>query len=122
MVWPLKNTAREATELLTALIKDIFGEQRNNCGTGTIKKALSRQNYRVSRRRNGKLMKEEGLFCKTNKKFKATTNSKHDNPVALNRLDREFTVDKPSQKWVAYITYIRTSEGWLYLTTVIDLF
>jgi putative transposase len=79
-----KTQREEATELLTALIKDIFGEQRNSCGTGTIKKALSRQDYRVSRRRNGKLMKEEGLFCKTNKKFKATTNSKHDNPVALN--------------------------------------
>lgn len=117
-----ETATEKANELLTPLIKDIFESQRDGCGTRTIKKALSRQDHQVSRRRIGLLMEAEGLICKTRKKFKATTNSKHNNPVAPNRLNREFTADKPNQKWVGDITYIWTTEGWLYLATVIDLF
>jgi len=117
-----KTSREKANELLTPLIKEVFEAQRYGCGTRTIKKALARQGHRVSRRRIGRLMRAEGLTCKTKKKFKATTNSKHDNPVAPNRLNREFTADKPNQKWVGDITYIWTVEGWLYLATVIDLF
>ncbi len=62
------------------------------------------------------------MYCKTKKKFKATTNSKHNNPVAPNILNRQFTVAKPNQAWVGDITYIWTAEGWLYLATVIDLY
>jgi putative transposase len=62
------------------------------------------------------------IFCKTKKKFKATTNLKHDDPVAPNRLNREFTADKSDQKWVGDITYSWTNESWLYLATAIDLF
>ena len=109
-------------EHLTLLITDIFEGQRRGCGTRTIKKALSRKNYHTSRRRIGKLMKKENLVCKTKKKFKATTNSKHDNPIAPNLLDRQFTVEKPNEVWVGDITYIWTAEGRLYLATVIDLF
>ncbi len=117
-----KTSREKANELLTRLIKEVFDSQRNGCGTRTIKKALARQGYRVSRRRIGRLMKAAQLFCKTKRKFKATTDSKHDDPVAPNRLNREFTAEKPNQKWVGDITYIWTSEGWLYLATVIDLF
>lgn len=109
-------------EFLTLLITDIFEGQQKGCGTRTIKKALSRKGDQVSRRRIGKLMKKAGLFCKTKKKFKATTNSKHDNPIAPNYLDRKFTVDNPNDVWVGDITYVWTTEGWLYLATVIDLF
>jgi len=108
--------------LLTLQIKTIFEEQRNGCGTRVIKKSLQRQGYKVSRRRIGRLMKKAGLFCKTKKKFKATTNSKHNYPVAPNLLNRQFTVAKPNQAWVGDITYVWTNEGWLYLATVIDLF
>ncbi|VAW78664.1 Mobile element protein [hydrothermal vent metagenome] len=117
------RTAREnEDEILTVLIRKIFNHQRNGCGTRTIKKALSRLLYRVSRRRIGRLMNEARLVCKTRKKFKATTNSKHQYPVAPNLLCRNFTVEKPNQVWVGDITYIWTAEGWLYLATVIDLF
>jgi len=108
--------------LLVELIKGIFEGQRQGCGTRTLKTELSRQKHYVSRRRIGQLMAQEELVCITRKKFKATTNSKHDKPVAANILDRNFTTDKPNQKWVGDITYIWTAEGWLYLATVIDLF
>ncbi len=56
------------------------------------------------------------------KKYRVqTTNSAHNYPVAENLLNREFTAKKPGQKWVSDITYIPTDEGWLYLTTVLDL-
>jgi len=117
------KTEREMeNELLSELIKELFWQQRNGCGTRTIKKALGRKGYQVSRRRIGRLMRAEGLLCKTKKKFKATTNSKHDKPIAPNTLNREFTATSPNQKWVGDITYIWTAEGWLYLATVIDLY
>ena len=108
--------------VLTELTTEVFKGQQESCGTRTIKKALSRKGHQVSRRKIGKLMEKAGLFCKTRKKFKATTNSKHDNPIAQNILNRNFTVANPNEAWVGDITYIWTTEGWLYLATVIDLF
>ena len=108
--------------MLVELIKGIFKGQRQGCGTRTLKTELSRQKHYVSRRRIGQLMAQEELVCITRKKFKATTNSKHDKPVAANILNRNFTTEKPNQKWVGDITYVWTAEGWLYLATVIDLF
>ena len=109
-------------KILDMHIRDIFEDQRQGCGTRVIKKGLLRRGYNVSRRRIGRLMEQSGLACITKKKFKATTNSKHKNPVAPNTLNREFIVAKPNQVWVGDITYIWTTEGWLYLATVIDLF
>jgi transposase InsO family protein len=67
------------------------------------------------------LMKKHGIKAKQKKKFKATTNSKHNLTVAENLLERNFTEEKPNQTWVGDITYIATDEGWLYLATWIDL-
>ena len=67
-------------------------------------------------------MKEAGLACKTKRRFKATTNSKHELPIAPNYLDRQFSVVQINQVYVGDITYIHTLEGWLYLAVVIDLF
>ena len=67
-------------------------------------------------------MNAAGLACKTKRKFKATTNSKHSLPIAPNHLDRQFTVAHPNQAYVGDITYIHTQEGWLYLAVVIDLY
>jgi len=76
----------------------------------------------VSRRRIGRLMEAEGLQVKTKRKFKATTYSDHDDPIAPNLLNRAFTVDKPDTCYVSDITYVATREGWIYLATVIDLY
>jgi putative transposase len=67
-------------------------------------------------------MREANLACKSKCKFKATTNSRHDLPIAPNHLDRQFTVKQPNQVYVGDVTYIHTQEGWLYLAAVIDLF
>ena len=65
-------------------------------------------------------MRNAGIRAKTVKKYKATTNSNHSLPIAENQLNREFTTDKPNQKWVSDITYVWTDEG-LYLAGVMDL-
>lgn len=107
---------------LILLIKQIFAQGRNNYGSRTIKTKLERQGQFISRRRISRLMKEAGLICKTKRKFKATTDSKHNRLVAPNLLDRKFNVDQPNRYFVGDITYIPTDEGWLYLAIVIDLF
>jgi len=66
-------------------------------------------------------MRRNDIRAKQKKKFKATTNSKHNLPVAENLLERQFSVDQPNAAWVGDITYITTEEGWLYLATWIDL-
>nr|WP_198262869.1 hypothetical protein [sulfur-oxidizing endosymbiont of Gigantopelta aegis] len=55
------------------------------------------------------------MFCKTKRRFKATTNSKHNKRISPNLLEREFTVSQPDRYYVGDITYIATKEGWLYL-------
>lgn len=82
---------------LTVLIKSVFNKSRATYGTRRIKEALLKRDRPVSRRRIGRLMRESHLACKTKRKFKVTTDSKHNLPVASNHLDRQFTVDQPNQ-------------------------
>jgi transposase InsO family protein len=103
-------------------VKAAFKTGRKNYGTRRIKDALKKQEARVSRRRIGRLMREEDLQVQTKRKFKVTTDSNHDKPIAPNLLEREFTVNTPDTVYVGDITYIPTREGWLYLAVVIDLF
>ena len=67
-------------------------------------------------------MKLAGVEAKQKKKFKATTDSKHDLPVAPNLLERNFEVSEPDRVYCSDITYIWTTEGWLYLAVILDLF
>lgn len=63
-----------------------------------------------------------GLKACQAKKFKVTTDSEHDKPVAPDLVRQDFTAAHPNQKWVSDITYVRTREGWLYLAVVMDLY
>jgi putative transposase len=67
-------------------------------------------------------MKEMGLKCKAKRRFVATTNSKHNEPIAPNVLDRNFTQDAPNRAWVSDITYLSVNGKWFYLVVFIDLF
>ena len=62
-----------------------------------------------------RIKREQGLYCKQTKKYKATTDSDHKLPVADNLLNQEFKTESPNKVWVTDITYISTEEGWLYL-------
>lgn len=104
------------------MIKLEFSRGRNVYGTRRIANELRAKGVIISRRRISKLMAKAGLFCKTKLKFKVTTDSKHNKPVAPDLLKRQFYVAAPNRYWVGDITYIPTKKGWLYLAVVIDLY
>jgi putative transposase len=108
-------------EALTQQIKDIHKKKRRTCGCRKMTQELRRDGKVVNHKRVERIMKEEGIRSKVAKKFKATTNSKHNLPVAENLLNRDFTAAKPNQKMVSDITYLWTDEGWLYIAGVMDL-
>ena len=109
-------------QLLSEKIKMIFTENKARYGSRRIRRVLLNQGHQISRRRVCHLMKALGLYCKTKRKFKYTTDSNHDLPIAPNLLNRDFSPAQPNQAYVGDITYIPTQEGWLYLAVVIDLF
>src|SRR5690606_16884475 len=83
---------------------------------------LNAMGYKISRVTVAKYMKELGLRSKLSKKFKVTTDSKHNYLIVDNVLNRNFAPTEPSQAWVSDITYIQTKEGFVYLTSLIDLY
>ena len=87
-----------------------------------IWKELLARGIRVGKQRVQKLMQLHGIRAKGKRRFKVTTDSKHDLPIAPNLLDRQFSVAEPDKVWTGDITYIHTDEGWLFLAVVIDLF
>ena len=95
---------------------------RHTYGSPRITKDLRENGLHINKKRVARLMKVHEIIAKSARKFKATTNSSHNHPVAQNLLNREFSATAPNQKWVGDITYIWTAEGWLYLAVVIDLF
>lgn len=107
---------------LTKVIREIFTKSRNIYGTRRIADQLAKRDIFISRNRIVKLMALAGLSCKTKRKFKVTTDSKHNKLISPNLLNREFRVIRPDTYWVGDITYISTKNGWLYLATVIDLY
>lgn len=103
-------------------VKTIHKTSRETYGTRRIQHDLVEDGERISRKRVGRLMKQQGLKSKSKRKFKATTNSNHNHPVAPNLLNRKFQIDQPDTVYVGDITYIQTDEGWLYLAVLIDLY
>ena len=121
--WLSRPESKRSREdlVLKADIRIIHQKSRQLYGERRIKDDLADLGKVVSRKRINRLMKEENLVCKTTRKFKATTNSRHDKPVADNILNREFRQSQPDKAYVGDITYIPTREGWLYLSVFIDL-
>ncbi|MFH1892804.1 MAG: IS3 family transposase [Candidatus Zixiibacteriota bacterium] len=78
--------------------------------------------HSCSKNRVARLMHENGIAAKRRRQYRVTTDSKHSYPVAPNLLARQFTIDCPNAVWVSDITYIWTSEVWLYLAGVLDLY
>ena len=99
----------------TVIVERTYGSPR-------IHQKLLREGYQVSKKWVERLRREAGIHAMAKKKYKATTDSRHTQLVAPNSLNRNFVADKPNQSWVADITYIYTKEGWLYLSTIMDLY
>lgn len=117
----LSARAKRDAELVI-LIKQIHKGSRGTYGAPRIHLKLANQGVHCSRKRVARLMRENGIQAKAKRKFKATTNSQHNLPVAPNLLEQNFACSQPNKVWSADITFIPTLEGWLYLAVVIDLF
>ena len=113
----------KANEALEAKIAEVWEVNRKSYGSPRMTVALRKQGYRYGKNRVARLMSKRGLKARKKRIFQPTrTNSKHDLPIAPNRLARDFTATAPNQKWVGDVTYIATQEGWLYLAVWMDLF
>ncbi len=113
---------RQEDQRLTDQITAAHQGSRGTYGAPRIKAKLADQGMTVSRTRITRLMGKAGLKVRCKRKFRTTTNSKHRHAVAENVLNRDFTAQRPNQKWVTDITYLPVSEGWMYLAAVMDLF
>jgi putative transposase len=107
---------------LLALIRAVHAESKAAYGSPRLWRELKARDVPVSRERVARLMRENAIRAGHKRRYKATTDSKHDLPVAPNRLDRDFAPARPDHVWTADITYIPTAEGWLYLAVVMDLY
>jgi len=117
-----KSQRRIDNEALLIEIRRVFVDNDSDFGSPRIWDDLKKANIPCSENRVARLMRAAGLVAIQRRKFKATTNSKHNWPVAPNLLERNFSADEPNKIWVTDITYIWTWEGWLYLSFVLDLF
>ena len=117
------NSKKEARKLkLVRAIEDIHKASRKNYGSPRIYQQLKGMGVAASRSTVERTMKEHGIQAKTKKKFRVTTDSKHNLPVSPNFLERNFSPEKPNQTWASDITYVWTREGWLFLAVIVDLF
>lgn len=107
---------------LNAAIECQFKQDKARAAAPSIASALQSAGFVCSARTVGRRMQRLGLRVRYAKKYRRTTDSNHTNAVAPNHLDREFIVSVPNRVWVSDITYLRTTQGWLYLAVFIDLF
>jgi putative transposase len=108
---------------LRVAVRAAFEGSRQRYGSPRIHRELVDQDLRVSRKRVVRLMQEEGLQARPRRRFKRTTQSDHDHPVAANLLARQFTAERPNQRWVGDTTeFVIRGTGKLYLAAILDLF
>lgn len=123
--WAKRPPSRRSKEdvKLKVHIKASHKKSRKTYGSPRIHKDLMVEGIVVGQKRVARLMREDGLRGTRPKKFKVTTNSKHNKPVAPNILNRDIAAVTTTNKvWVSDITYIWTGQGWLYLAVMIDVF
>lgn len=124
----LKNKSEKPTkteqrrQILKQLISKFFHQSLGTYGAPRIHKDLLADGYKVDERTVGRYMKDMGLRANPKTPYTATTDSDHSLPVFENLLRQNFDVERPNQVWVSDITYVWTTNGWLYLAIVLDLF
>ena len=103
-------------------VRQAYEARKGRSGAPGLTHDLGDEGHGYNRKTVAESLRRQGLRAKAAKKFKATTNSRHNLPVAPNLLGQDFKAAAANQKWVGDITYLWTDEGWLYLAVVIDLY
>ena len=122
--WRDKKPSKRALEnqKLDTKIQGIYDDHKGRYGAPRITDELNDQGLKVNKKRVANRMKVLNLKGKQARKFKVTTDSNHQSPIADNLLNQDFTATDINQKWAGDITYVWTKSGWLYLAVIIDLF
>ena len=123
--WSIRKPSKLSLyrQVLCKGFEDIYHKSKGRYGSPKIVAELRSMGLHASRPRVARIMKDKGFRSIITGKFKVcTTDSNHKLEVSANILNREFTARAPSEKWVSDLTYIRTKNGWLYLTAIMDLF
>ena len=118
-------SARAQRDLvLRTKLRAFHAASHDRYGRPRLWKDLKEDGEAVSEKRVRRLMREEGLQGKVPKRFKQATNSQHDDPIAANLLDRDFTAAAPNQRWVGDTTEFVIGDGGakLYLAAILDLY
>ena len=118
-VRPTDREVRDA-ELLDR-IRKIHAASRETYGSPRVHAQLVREGVEVGEDHVARLMRKAGLKGRVRRRFKVTTNSMHDKPIAPNTLNREFRAESSDSVWCADITSISTASGWVYLAAIIDV-
>lgn len=118
---PKSNRAIEDARLLRQ-IKQFWIESGFSYGYRNITKDLKDHGETCGKNRVNRIMRDAGIQSKRRYKRHRGFRGGNQNQITSNKLDRQFEVAKPNQVWVSDFTYVRTHEGWLYVTIVIDLF
>ncbi len=117
-----ESTRKQANKQLLEQIKHVHQQSRQTYGSPRVYVDLKKRGVACSENRVARLMQVNQMAARRKKKYIVTTNSKHGLPVAENTLNQDFKATKPNEKWVTDMTYIWTTEGWLYLAVVLDLY
>ncbi len=116
------SNREQRKQVIKKEISIIHKQSKYRYGSPRITKELNMKGIKASQPFVAVLMRDMSIKSIIRKRYKATTDSKHSYAIAENKLKRAFKVEASNKVWVLDITYIHTLEGWLYLTTVIDLF
>lgn len=123
--WRCRPTSRHALRdrQLRVLVRASHEASRSSYGSPRVYEDLRAQGIAISRKRVVRLMREESLRARVRKRFRVTTMSEHDQPIAANVLARQFVADQPNQRWVGDTTeFIVGSGARLYLAAILDLY
>jgi len=118
-----ESTHARADRRLAVMVRESHERSRKTYGSPRVHADLDAQGVHVSRKRVIRIMQEQDLKARVRRRYKCTTMSDHDQPVAPNILARRFDADVPNQRWVGDTTELRIGEsGRLFLAAIIDLF
>jgi transposase InsO family protein len=117
-----KSERAQKCEALVVAIEAVHSEVKARYGSPRVHAELVARGHACCVNTVAKLMRQHGMVAKSKRKFRCTTDSNHDRPVAENVVNREFRPAAANRTWTADITYIATGEGWLYLAAVEDLY
>ena len=122
--WTARPSPRrtERNAALLVHVRAAYAQNRQIYGAPRIHHELTQQGIRCGRHRIARLMRREGIVACTERHFRWTATVRAELPAAPDHLQRRFHAAGPNQRWVSDITFIRTSQGWLYLAIVLDLF